>query len=161
MPRYLLTLILVYCCSSLQAQYKNDNTLYKTVYPQDFCKELEKNPGYVLLDVRSEGEFRDTSSATGLNIGHLDGAINIDIKNLPQRWRQLNAFKNDPIFVYCSHSQRSRRASKLLADSGFTKVVNLNGGMTALYLLNPIQRACVEAMLQTANKYSLIAAPDL
>ena len=160
MLRHLLTLALFTICYSAQSQYKNDNVLYKTVYPQDFCKELEKTPGYVLLDVRSEGEFRDTSSF-GLNIGHLDGAINIDIRNLPKRWRQLNAFKNDPIFVYCSHSQRSRRAAQLLVDSGFTRVYNLNGGMTAMYLLNPVQRACFEAMTKTENKYSVIAAPEL
>src|SRR5688572_20252492 len=161
MPRRFFIALLVFAGLNLKAQYKDDNVLYKTVFPQDFCKELEKNPGYVLLDVRSQGEFKDTSGTTGLNIGHLDGAINIDIRNLPQRWRQLQAFKNDPIFVYCSHSQRSRRASKMLADSGFTKVYNLNGGMTALYLLNPIQRACFEAMVKTANTYSLIAAPEL
>ena len=76
MSRHLLTLILCAGCIVVQAQYKNDNVLYKTVYPQDFCKELEKTPGYVLLDVRSEGEFRDTSTSYGLNIGHLDGALN-------------------------------------------------------------------------------------
>jgi rhodanese-related sulfurtransferase len=33
--------------------------------------------------------------------------------------------------------------------------------MTALYLLNPVQRACFEAMVKTSNAYSLLAAPEL
>ena len=29
-------------------------------FPEDLCKTLQANPGYVLLDVRSQGEFDDT-----------------------------------------------------------------------------------------------------
>ena len=105
------------------AQYKNDNLLYKTVYTTDLCKELNNSPGYLLLDVRTPGEYADTSSM-GMNIGRFLDAINIEIANVGSRLSEINAYKNKPVFVYCSHSQRSRRASKMLADSGFTRVVN-------------------------------------
>jgi len=125
----------------LNAQYKNDNVLYKTVYPEDLDQQLKEHPGYLLLDVRSKGENQDTSSMKSMNIGHLKNARNIDIRELGTRLNELQGFKNTPIFVYCSHSQRSRRASKMLADSGFTNVFNINGGMTTLlqndYGLNP------------------------
>ena len=45
-------------------QYKNDNVLYRLVYFQDLCKTMEENPGYLLLDVRSKGEYEDTSSSS-------------------------------------------------------------------------------------------------
>src|SRR6266850_5550843 len=119
----------------INAQYKNDNTLFKTVYIEDLCRQLQSNPDHIILDVRSQGEYDDSSSASYLNIGHLKNAKHIDIRELPLRWRELMPFKDKPIFVYCSHSQRSRRASKLLSDSGFANVTNINGGLTTFNLL--------------------------
>jgi rhodanese-related sulfurtransferase len=139
----------------VQAQYKNDNVLYKTVYPEDLVKQLKANPGYLLLDVRSKGENEDTSSM-GLNIGRLKSAKNIDIRQLSNRLNELQGYKTSPVFVYCSHSQRSRRASKMLADSGFTNVYNINGGLTALiqadYGLNDLY--------ETKDRYDLLSPAE-
>src|SRR3954447_14343320 len=86
-------------------QFKADNVKYTTVYPEDLCKTLQKNPGYVLLDVRSDGEFYDSTSASpSLNIGHLKDALHIDIRQLSSRWKELAAYKDRPLFIYCSHS---------------------------------------------------------
>src|SRR5690349_3708845 len=100
-------------------QFKNDK-LFRTVYPEDLCEELRKHPDALLLDVRSEGEFSDTSKWTGLNIGHLKGAKNINVRTIENRLSEIKEYKNLPIYIYCSHSQRSRVSSKLLIDSGFT-----------------------------------------
>src|SRR6185503_21028480 len=121
---------------TVKSQFKNDNVLYKTVDPADLCAALEKNKGYVLLDVRSPGEYADTSTSPSYNLGHLKGARNINISDLGKRISEIKDYKDQPVFVYCSHSQRSRRAGKMLADSGFTKVYNINGGMTAIYYTN-------------------------
>ncbi|HEU4633281.1 MAG TPA: rhodanese-like domain-containing protein, partial [Flavisolibacter sp.] len=117
----------------VQGQYKADNVLYKTVFPQNLCFELKQQKDYLLLDVRSPGEYSDTSSSASLNIGHFTNAINIDIRQIDKRLNEIAAYKDKPVFVYCSHSQRSRRVSKMLADSGFTHVSNINGGMTAIH----------------------------
>ena len=145
---------------SAKAQYRNDNVLYKTIDPFELCDALQKNKGYLLLDVRSAGENCDTSSS-GLNIGHLNGAKNIDVRELGNRLSEISTYKDQPVFVYCSHSQRSRRASKMLADSGFTKVFNINGGMTALYYTNAREKDCLQSLVETNNKYSTISAIDL
>jgi rhodanese-related sulfurtransferase len=149
----LLTLVITW--SSLFAQYKNDNVAFKTVYMEEFCKQFKSNPNAVLLDVRSQGEYDDTSRSVGLNIGRLKATAHIDINQLPSRWRELLPYKDQPIYVYCSHSQRSRRASKLLADSGFTKVVNINGGLTYYNMLE-MQKQCAD-LYQTSNAYKLIS----
>jgi rhodanese-related sulfurtransferase len=141
----------------LFAQYKSDNVLYKTVFPQDLCKELERNKDFLLLDVRSEGEYHDTSLSTGLNIGHLNNAVNIDVRQVGKRLNEIASYKDKPVFVYCSHSQRSRRVSKMLADSGFTHVNNINGGMTAIHLLDEEQMNCLNNMLSTHNSYNTIS----
>jgi rhodanese-related sulfurtransferase len=142
------------------AQYKDDNVRYKTVYPADLCKELEKHNGYLLLDVRSPGEYADTSSSLSLNLGHLRGARNIDIQQIAGRLNEIAGYKDKPVFVYCSHSQRSRRVSNMLVDSGFTKVFNVNGGITAIHLL-PDNDPCQEKLVESTNAYAVISPATL
>ena len=160
MLRRLFTAIFLLFAVASTAQYKNDNVLYKTVDPDDLCATLQKNSGYLLLDVRSAGENCDTSSM-GLNIGHLNGAKNIDVRELGSRLSEIKNYKDQPVFVYCSHSQRSRRASKMLADSGFTNIYNINGGMTAIYYTNAREKDCLQSLVETNNKYAIISATEL
>jgi 3-mercaptopyruvate sulfurtransferase SseA len=75
-----LLFLFIFFVATTDAQFKNDNVKYSTVYPEDLCKTLQANPGYVLLDVRSQGEFDDTSSMGGMNIGHIKGAQHISIQ---------------------------------------------------------------------------------
>jgi 3-mercaptopyruvate sulfurtransferase SseA len=84
----------------LQAQYKNDNVKYQTVYMEDLCASLKKSKDYVLLDVRSKGEHDDTSSSVNLNIGHLKNAINISVTELGSRLSEIKSATNKPVYVY-------------------------------------------------------------
>lgn len=157
----LLLAVLMLSSFSGIAQYKNDNVLFKTVDPAELCATLEKNNGYILLDVRSKGEHYDTSSSPSYNLGHLKGAINIDIRELGKRLSEIQEYKDMPIFVYCSHSQRSRRAGKMLADSGFTKVFNINGGMTAIHYKSLKEKECLQSLVETSNNYHIISVNEI
>jgi len=74
----------------------------------------------MLVDVRTPGEYAQ---------GHLKGAINIPLSDLPVRIGGLE--QNRPILVYCQTGSRSAQASSILVKAGFTQVYNLDGGMTA------------------------------
>ncbi|HPG12188.1 MAG TPA: rhodanese-like domain-containing protein [Chitinophagaceae bacterium] len=154
----LLFLLPLFSFTTLTAQqFKYDNVTYQTVYTDDLCDKLKENPGFTLLDVRSYGEHFDTSSNMYFNLGYLKNSEHIPINELSKRWRELEALKDKPVFIYCSHSQRSRRASKMLADSGFTKIYNINGGMTRL-LLNRIELPeCFNTMYETKMPYSIVS----
>jgi len=151
--------VLIFLLESLgsQAQFKYDGVKYATVFPKDLCSKLSDEKNYLLLDVRSREEFAD--SASGLNIGHLKDALNINISELGKRIKELERYKNLPIFIYCSHSQRSRRASRMLADSGFTRVININGGMTAIHQLEASN--CGRAKITSNSPYAVISAQEL
>ena len=151
---YILTTLISFSLV-VKAQYKNDNVAFKTVYIEEFCKQVKANPNAILLDVRSQGEYDDSSSSTGLNIGRIKHTKHIDIQQLPTHWRELMQYKDQPVYVMCSHSQRSRRASKMLADSGFTNVINVNGGLTTFNLLS-LQNQCKD-FYETQNAYTLIS----
>jgi rhodanese-related sulfurtransferase len=155
--RYMLLLLLGLVAQAAAAQFKNDNIAFRTVYINDLCDSLRKNPDRLILDVRTPGEFRDTSASASLNIGRLKGAVNIDVNEVKNRLDEIRAYKNKPVFVICSHSQRSRVCSKLLADSGFTHVINVNGAMTEFNLLKNAAVPCVSDLYETANKYKLLS----
>lgn len=151
---------LLLIASASNAQFKADNVKYTTVFPEELCKTLMANRDYTLLDVRSQGEVDDTSSSESLNIGHIKNAMHIDIRELPQRWKELLVYKDKPLFIYCSHSQRSRRASRLLADSGFTKVYNINGGLTDFYYQGIESNPCAGLEIVTTVPYKILSAKE-
>src|ERR1700733_4161311 len=122
---------------------------------------MNENPGALILDVRSHGEYDDTSTYSNLNVGRFKNAVNIPVQELDHRIREIRNYKDQPVFVYCSHSQRSRRASKMLADSGFTKVFNVNEGFTGTHLSSGSSLACVLAKSEMNTGYSILSPQDL
>ncbi|MES1225806.1 MAG: rhodanese-like domain-containing protein, partial [Bacteroidota bacterium] len=160
--RHLTLLIFSFCSIAVKAQFKSDNVKYTTVFPEELCKTLKANPGYVLLDVRSQGEFDDSlSSSPGLNIGHIKDALHISIQELPQRWKELLPYKDKPLFIYCSHSQRSRRASRMLYDSGFVKLFNVDGGLTHFYIQGMADNACDNYKIVSNLSYKIISPKQI
>jgi len=101
----------------------------KSIRPSEICGYLKKNPGVMLLDVRTKEEFEGKGTP---DFGTLKGAVNIPIQQLEARLGELAGFKEKEIIVYCSHSQRSPRAAYLLLKKGFAKVTNMAGGMSTM-----------------------------
>jgi len=159
------TLTLLACClicfaAQAQLNQRFDNINYKAIYFKDAAKLIKNTPDLFLLDVRSPGEFADTSSAASLNIGHLKGAVNISIDSIKKHLKDLAAYKNKPVLVYCSHSQRSRVVSKLLTDSGFTNVTSLNGGLSQVNKASDAEFPVKSALLETNLPYKLAQYKD-
>jgi rhodanese-related sulfurtransferase len=149
-------------CCSVRAQqlWLYDNTNYKAIYFKEACDLIAQHPDILLLDVRSPGEYADTSQFIGSRIGRLKGAINISIDSIQNHYNDLLAYKNKTILVYCSHSFRSRRVSKFLADSGFSKVYSLNGGMTEIDREPDAAFPCKASLYTTRIPYKLMGPED-
>jgi len=107
---------------------------------KEFCERITSNSQAVILDVRSAGEFDGSNSRN--TFGHFKNAINIPIDQLESRIEELANFKEKEILVYCSHSQRSPRASYLLSTRGFKNVNNMAGGVSTIK--NPTSEACLQ-----------------
>ena len=69
-----------------------------------------------VVDVRSRSEFED---------GHIHGAINIPLAELPRR---LGDVPEGPLVVHCQGGTRSAIASSVLSRSGRDDVSNMTGG---------------------------------
>ena len=147
---------------TMQAQhpFKYDNTIYKAVYLNEAFRLMDSMQNYLLLDVRTPGEYADTSRSTALNIGRFKGAVNITIDSVPGQLTQLKKYIDHPVFLICSHSQRSRRVSKLLAENGFKKVYNINGGMSLVNESDNDRFRYKNKVLITNTAYKNIASTD-
>ena len=155
----LLLLSITGFAASAQQLQLYDNTNYKAIYFKQACDLIQNTPNLVLLDVRSPGEYADTSRFVGSRIGRLNGAINISIDSVLKHMNELKAYKGRPILVYCSHSQRSRKVSKFLADSGFANIYSLNGGMTEVNRTPDAGFPC-KSSIYTSNLAYKIISPD-
>lgn len=83
---------------------------------------LSSGPGEApqLLDVRQPGEYE---------AGHLAGAVLIPLKELADRYQELDQGK--PVVVYCAVGGRSKVAAQLLMGLGLAVVYNMTGGIKA------------------------------
>lgn len=84
------------------------------------------DPGIVLLDVRTEQEYRE---------GHLPGSLNIPHTQLRDRLNEIPA--GQPVLVYCRSGFRSYLALRVLRQNGWEDVRSLSGGMLTLALELP------------------------
>lgn len=116
-------------CPHCRMELVNKKVEMNTIKPSEICGYLKKNPGVILLDVRTREEFEGEGSP---DYGTLKGAINIPVQQLESRLSELSRYRGKEIIVYCSHSQRSPRAAYLLLQNGFTLVTNMAGGMSVM-----------------------------
>jgi rhodanese-related sulfurtransferase len=82
---------------------------------------LQKDKKLVVLDVRSADEFKE---------GHLQGAINIDIRQ-PDALSKIDKLNhNAQYIVHCRTSHRSKIAVDHMVQSGFKTIYQMMDGMT-------------------------------
>lgn len=91
---------------------------YRQINMEEAAEIMEKESGYIILDVRTPEEFAEK---------HIPGALNIpneaigteEIPELPDK-QQL-------ILVYCRSGNRSKQASEKLVAQGYTNIVEFGG----------------------------------
>jgi rhodanese-related sulfurtransferase len=83
----------------------------------------------------SEGEINaksviDVREIPEWNYYHLEDTIHISMNTIPEK--MLGMDKQDTIYVICAHGVRSAAVCDYMAKNGFTKVINVEGGMAAI-----------------------------
>jgi rhodanese-related sulfurtransferase/DNA-directed RNA polymerase subunit RPC12/RpoP len=117
------------CSSCMMKLVAKKDVFFKNIAAAEICAYIKKNPGAILLDVRTPEEFTGKADP---NFGSLKNAINIPVQVLESSLSTINTYKNKQIIVYCSHSHRSQQAAYILNQNGFTNVTNMLGGMSTL-----------------------------
>ncbi len=94
---------------------------FTTISVSDLKTRLDSGDELLVLDVRTPEEYTQD--------GHIAGATLLPLQELPQRMGELE--KDQPIACFCRSGNRSRTACEQLAQAGFTKLVNVDGGISA------------------------------
>lgn len=90
------------------------------ITPQELKARLDRKEPLVLLDVRQDWERE---------LCRLPGATHIPIEEIEFRTAELNP--EEEIVVFCHQGIRSAVVAEYLRRLGFTKAVNLVGGLDA------------------------------
>ena len=109
----ILLLIFIFSCELLNSPEIN------IISESDF-NELQDSD-YTLIDVRTQDEF---------DLGHIDGAINLDFYSETFQNDILSLPKNETIVLYCRTNNRSSKTANILKENGFKEISVLEGGIT-------------------------------
>lgn len=85
-------------------------------------QQVQNSNGMLLvLDVRTPREYAS---------GHVPGAKNIPVGELPDRIQEIRNHDNAEVVVYCESGRRAGRAASILKDQGFLNIRHLRGDMS-------------------------------
>jgi rhodanese-related sulfurtransferase len=107
--------------AALDAYLSNLSEGFGAIKSPDFNTELVGGNIPFILDVRTVDEWTAN--------GHIDGAINIPVNDVPVNLAQLPTDKAAPIMVICASGHRGAMTQMYLQFLGYANVRNLNGGM--------------------------------
>ena len=79
--------------------------------------EFKQREGAVLLDVRTPQEYRE---------GHIPGSKNVPLQTI-DKVTSIAENKDTALFVYCYSGARSKQATVVLGQMGYTNVQNIGG----------------------------------
>ena len=90
--------------------------------PDELRQRMAGGAALTVLDVRGPDEFSG-------DLGHIAGAVNIPLGEIPSRLREIKMLGDAPVIVVCRTDKRSAQAAELLRDARFREVRVLRGGM--------------------------------
>lgn len=112
---YLIIIISILLIVMVVLSFREARKASVRLSPEDFKQQMRKGQ---LIDVRSREEF---------NKGHINGARNIHVSQIPREYKKLRS--DLPIYLYCSTGKRSNRAAVYLTARGFTQIYQLDNGL--------------------------------
>lgn len=88
----------------------------------DYEKKLNETSNEIIVDVRTPEEYQSGHLVNATLINYYDSDFKEQISKLD---------KSKPVYVYCKAGVRSASAAKILKESGFKEVYDLQGGFDA------------------------------
>ena len=91
---------------------------YRTISADDAMKIMSDTKDFILLDVRTKEEYDKR---------HIPGAILLPIDEIKKGNVSVLPDKKQKILVYCWTGRRSEDSAIMLADMGYSNVLNMGG----------------------------------
>lgn len=104
--------------SSAAEQAKEQPAAYRHISSEEAQALMEKEMGYIILDVRTPKEYAE---------GHIKDAVNVPNESISGTPPQELKDKSQLILVYCRSGARSKDAAQKLVHMGYTNIVDFGG----------------------------------
>lgn len=92
--------------------------IYENITPQEAKAIMDRESGYVILDVRTQEEYDE---------GHIPGAQLLPLDDIAARAEEALPDKGQMLLVYCRSGRRSKQAAEELAALGYTCICEFGG----------------------------------
>ena len=113
-PILLSALMLTGCTGAVNST----NNIYRRISMDEAVAMMERESGYIILDVRTPAEFAEKHIPNAINVPN-ESIGTAEISELPD--------KNQLIMVYCRSGRRSKEASEKLVKLGYTNIIEFGG----------------------------------
>lgn len=117
MKRVVIVFLIVILLSGCAATKEENKIMYNKITAEE-AKEMIDTQEVIILDVRTQEEFKEK---------HIEGALLIPDYELANVAKSKLPDKNKKILVYCRSGNRSKSAARLLIDMGYTDVYDFGG----------------------------------
>jgi rhodanese-related sulfurtransferase len=96
----------------------NKNVASITV--DDAIELMKSTKDLVVIDVRTGEEYKS---------GHIQGAKNFPLGEIPRRLKELEKYRGKPLLVHCATGNRSSRAVAILLKHNYVPIYHMNRGL--------------------------------
>ena len=101
-----------------QAKENDQGAIYVNITAEEAKQIMDSKEGYIILDVRTQEEYDQ---------GHIPGAILIPDTEIEATAEEVLTDKDQLLLVYCRSGRRSKLASEILVELGYTNIKEFGG----------------------------------
>ena len=112
--KYLLGTLVAVLCTACMANPSGA----ERITAQEAKARMEKNPHAIVLDVRTEAEYKS---------GHIKGAVLLPLDRLEAEAESVLPDKNAEILIYCRSGRRSAEAGESMSALGYKNIADFGG----------------------------------
>ncbi len=112
----LLAAMLLTACG--QDKENDQEAVYVNITAEEAKQTMDSEGGYIILDVRTQEEYDQ---------GHIPGAILIPDTEVEVTAEEVLTDKDQLLLVYCRSGRRSKLASEILVELGYTNIKEFGG----------------------------------
>lgn len=116
-------LILIFMAAMLltacaQDRKSDREAVYQNITAEEAKQIMDTEKGYLILDVRTQEEYDQL---------HIPGAVLIPDTDIAEQAEQILTDKDQLLLVYCRSGRRSKLASEILVELGYTNILEFGG----------------------------------
>ena len=118
MKRIIFLLLAVMLLAACAQEETKQEAVYMNITAQEAKEIMDRESGYVILDVRTREEYDQ---------GRIPGAIVISHVKVAHKAEETLTDKDQLILVYCRSGRRSKIAAEALVELGYTNILEFGG----------------------------------